>query len=83
MIGEGWALVVSAKLPVSAPADVGANSTTKLVLSPPAMVNGNDIPFRLNPGPLTATLMTSALPRPVFVTLTIWSPLVPSATLPN
>jgi|SRR5579871_119318 len=39
-------------LPLAPPADLGANTTLKLVLWPELRVRGGEIPFRLNPDPL-------------------------------
>src|SRR5579863_76852 len=48
------AFEVTATLPLAAPADVGANTTVKLVLWPVVSVTGTLVPLRLNPDPLTA-----------------------------
>src|SRR5258708_20699694 len=46
---------VMATLPLTAPADVGANSTLKLALCPAARVTGPLIPPTLKPVPLALT----------------------------
>jgi hypothetical protein len=57
--------------------------TVKLVACPAASVIGAVKPETLTPVPENAILEIAALPLPVFVTVTFWVSVLPTATLPK
>src|SRR5450432_1516332 len=72
-----------ARLPVAAPATVGANFTLNATLWLAANVAGRVRPLMENPAPVTfACEMVSEAP-PVFVSVSDRLPLPPTWTLPN
>jgi hypothetical protein len=77
------AFEVTATLPLTAPATVGANETLKVALCPEVRVTGVVMPVRLKPEPLAATCEIVTLPLPVLVTVSERVCLLPTATLPK
>ena len=77
------ALLVIVMLPEAVPAVVGANCATKLVLWLAASVNGVESPTAVKPPPLAATVEIVALVLPLFVSVMVCWPLLPTGTFPN
>jgi hypothetical protein len=80
---ESFALLLIVMLPVAAPAVVGANVATKLVLCPAAIVCGVEKPLMLNPAPDATTCETVALAVPEFVSVIVCGLLLPTCTFPK
>lgn len=80
---ELLALLVIVMLPEALPAVVGANCAMKLVLWLAASVNGAEIPAAVKPLPLALTAEIVALALPLFVSVMVCCPLLPTATFPN
>jgi hypothetical protein len=80
---ESVAVLVTAIVPVAAPAIVGANCAVNEALCPAAIVNGVATPVTLKPGPVAAIWLTVALVLPEFVKVTVCCPVLETATLPN
>jgi len=79
---EFVAFDVTVRLPLTAPADVGANETVKVALCPALIVTGVVIPLTLNPAPVIPTCVTDTLVPPVLVMVSDWVPVLPTVTLP-
>jgi hypothetical protein len=65
------ALELMVRLPLAAPAAVGAKVTVKEILSPALSVFGRDNPFRLNPTPVMESAEIVTLLRPLFVSVSV------------
>ena len=81
--GEFVALLVTVTLPFTLPAAVGANAMLSVadwlgVRTVPAVT-----PLALNPAPVTATLDMVMLEFPLFVSVTLDEPLLPTFTFPK
>ena len=63
------AVDVMVTLPLTVPADRGANLTVKVALWPAVRVTGVEIPLRLNPVPLIPTWEIVTVEPPVLVTV--------------
>lgn len=70
-------------LPVTLPAETGANATLNEVVCPAARVTGRPIEERLNPVPLTLTCEMVTLALPVLLRVTVCVALVPVVRLPK
>jgi len=81
--GEFGALLTSARLPLSVPADRGANCTLKLLLCPGRIVSGVESPLLLNPLPVSVAWLIVRFAVPVFVRVTLCDFVWPSTTLPK
>jgi hypothetical protein len=82
-LGELGALWTKEALPVTLPADVGANRRVKLVFWLDDRVNGSDGPLMLKPLPETVVPVIVRLPTPVLLTKTSCMLLLPTCTLPK
>jgi hypothetical protein len=80
--GEPGALLLIEMLPVTLPADVGANFTGTVTLAPALIVCAPN-PVKLNPVPEGVALVMLRAPLPDFVRVTFCEALLPTATLPN
>jgi hypothetical protein len=76
-------LLVTAKVPLALPADLGANVTFQLAVCPGAMVAGRLIPDVVNPAPLAATWLMVTLAVPVLFSTTALLVLLPTCMLPK
>lgn len=83
MRGEFEASLITVSAPEAAPALVGANCTVTVLLWPTARVVDGLPPVTLKPAPVTVACEMSTVAVPVFVTVTFWVALPPTATLPN
>jgi|SRR5271170_1083155 hypothetical protein len=81
--GEPAALAVTEMLPVMLPAALGANTALNVALLPDATLIGVLIPETLKPVPDGVTSWIETLVLPVFVTVTVFKLLLPTATLPK
>jgi hypothetical protein len=70
-------------LPVTAPADVGANCALNDKLCPLVNVVGSESPLIPNPFPATVARLIVRLEFPLFVSFTLCVPLCPTTTFPN
>jgi hypothetical protein len=80
---ESFALLLIVMLPDAAPAAVGVNVATKLVLCPAAIVSGVEKPLMLNPVPDATTCETVAFAVPELVNVIVCGLLLPTCTLPK
>jgi phosphopantothenate synthetase len=78
--GEFGPLFATETLPFAAPAVVGANCAVNVVLCPAAIVSGVEMPVMLKPAPLAVAEVTVKLAEPELVNVTVWVPLLPTAT---
>ena len=84
MVSVGFVAVdVTVRLPLTAPAAVGANETVSFALCPPFRVSGVEIPLTLNPVPVIPTCDTDTLELPVFVIVSESVPVLPTFMLPK
>src|SRR5580698_9870479 len=83
VVGELGALLTIEMLPLTLPADVGANFALNVVLSPAPKVSGVVNPLMLRPAPDTVALEIVRLAVPEFVNVMDWVPLLPTATDPK
>lgn len=74
---------VRAKLPFTAPADVGLNTTLKVTLCPAASAKGTFKPVVLKPVPVTPACVMLMVDPLVFVSKSDWLWLVPTCTFPK
>jgi hypothetical protein len=81
--GEFGALLTIEMLPLTLPADVGANLALNVVLNPAPNVTGVVIPVVLKPAPVTVTAEMVTVALPPFVRVMVCELFVPVATLPN
>ncbi len=79
--GELEASLTIARLPVTAPADVGANWICIVLLWPTAIVPEGFPPITLNPAPVIVAWEMVTVPNPVLVTVKLWVAVLPTATL--
>lgn len=77
------ALDVTVTVPLALLAEVGVNTTWKLVFCPAASVTGVVTPLKLNPVPVRATCEIVTLEPPVFVTVSNSDELLPTVTVPK
>jgi hypothetical protein len=82
-VGEFSVLLVIVSLPASVPAASGVNFTLKLVLAPAASVVGIVSPLIVKPVPETTAWLTDADAVPVFESVIVCVPLLPTFTLPK
>jgi hypothetical protein len=68
--------------PVALPAVVGANVTVKVVLAP-ALIDFGAVRLVVKPVPETVAAVILRVALPVFVSVTVWLELLPTATLPK
>lgn len=80
---ESLALLVMVMLPEAIPAVVGANCAVKLAVWLAASVNGAEIPTAVKPLPLAPIAEIVALVFPLFVSVMVCCPLLPTETFPN
>lgn len=80
---ESLALLVIVMLPEALPVVVGANCAMKLVLWLAASVTGAETPTVVKPVPLALTAEIVVLVLPLFVSVIVCWPLLPTETLPN
>ena len=71
------------RLPVAAPAEVGAKMAENEALLPALIVIGMLAPLMLNPVPEGVAPVTVNVPVPAFVSVNVCVPLLPTATLPK
>lgn len=69
--------------PESAPADLGANTTSRETRFPGAIVSGNETPVTETPAAVALALLMVILVEPSFVIVTDCDAVDPSATEPN
>ena len=69
--------------PESAPADLGANITSREARLPGAIVSGNETPVTVTPAAVALALLIVMLVGPSFVMVTDWDAVEPSGTEPN
>jgi hypothetical protein len=81
--GEFDAFETTAKVPLAAPAPVGAKVAVKVTLCPPLSVIGKLNPLMENPAPLTLACEMVTDDPPVLVTVSDRFVLLPTCTLPN
>jgi hypothetical protein len=81
--GEPGALLTIEMLPVAAPAEVGAKPAENDALLPALIVIGMLAPLMLNPAPEGDACVTVNVAFPVFVSVTVCDPLLPTDTLPK
>jgi hypothetical protein len=74
---------VTVTLPLTLPAETGANVTLKVALCPEESVAGVEIPLTEKPDPLLATFEIVSVDPPVFVTVSDNTCFVPSGTDPK
>lgn len=77
------ALLAIVMLPDAAPEVVGANCAVKLVLWLAARVSGVESPIAVKPAPAALTAEIVALVLPLFVSVMVCWPLLPTETFPN
>jgi hypothetical protein len=77
------ALLETVNVPVTLPVAVGAKFTVTLNVCPEEIVAGSVIELRLNPVPLTLTLLTVMLARLLLLNTTVCEFFVPVATVPK
>jgi hypothetical protein len=77
------AFEVIVMLPLTVPADPGANVTVKVALWPAVSVAGVVMPLRVKPAPLVATWEIVTLEPPVLVIVSDKDCLLPTVTLPK
>jgi hypothetical protein len=80
---ESFAELVIVILPEAVPAVVGANCAMKLVLWLAPRVNGVESPSAVKPLPVALTAEIVALVLPLFVSVIVCWPLLPTETFPN
>ena len=73
------AFEVTVTVPGNVPAEIGAKITVKVALCPAVNVTGGVIPEMLNPVPDAATAEIVALVPPVFVIVSVWLEVCPTA----
>jgi hypothetical protein len=78
--GELGALLSSEMEPVTFPAELGANTTLKVVFCPGAMLIGTVSPEVLKPAPVTLALEIVTLAVPLFCSVIVCELLEPAAT---
>ena len=61
------ASLITAMLPLTAPAETGAKITLNVLVCPAVKVNGKLSPLRLNPFPVTVAWLTVTVDPPVLV----------------
>ena len=81
--GELVAPLMMVTLPVTLPAEVGANATLNEVDWPTERVSGIERPDIVKPLPVTLSPETETLPLPVLVRVTVCVALLPVRTLPK
>src|SRR5882672_5904097 len=81
--GELEASETIAKLPLTAPATVGANLTEKVTVWVGVKVTGNVSPVTESPAPVTLAAEIVTFAPPVFVSVSDKLALLPICTLPN
>jgi hypothetical protein len=81
--GEFTALLATETVPVKLLTLVGENAIDNIAVCPAASVEGGAVPVVLNPLPETVIWAMLRLEFPVFVSVTVWVPLPPTATLPK
>ena len=81
--GEFGALLTTVTVPVALPVVVGANCAVKVAACPALIVNGAAIPLMLKPAPEAETWEMVRLADPLFVSVTVWEPVLPVSTEPN
>jgi hypothetical protein len=81
--GEFEASLITVSAPEAGPAVVGANCTVTVLLWPTARDAEGLPPVTLKPAPVTVACETFTVAVPVFVIVTVWVALPPTATLPN
>jgi len=81
--GESEASLTIVKLPLTAPADVGANSICMVLPWPTAIVPEGFPPITVKPAPVKVAAEMVAVPNPVLVTVKLSVPAFPTAMLPK
>jgi hypothetical protein len=81
--GELEASLTIVKLPVIAPAEVGANWICIVLLWPTAIVPEGFPPITVKPAPVKVAPEMVAVPKPVLVTVKLCVAVFPTATLPK
>jgi hypothetical protein len=81
--GELDALLVTVSVPVAAAAAVGANWICTVMLCPTGIEEAGFPPITVNAAPEIVAALMFTVAVPVFVTLTLCVPLLPTATLPK
>lgn len=76
-------LLMIARLPLTLPADDGANTTLKVLLCPAVRVKGKLRPLTLNPAPVAVACEIVTLEPPELVTVSDRVELLPICTLPK
>jgi hypothetical protein len=76
-------LLVNTTLPVALPADLGAKTTLKPLLTPGDRIKGKLKPVILKPVPVTSAFVTVRLVPPVLLNMLDWVWLVPTCTFPK
>ncbi len=79
--GELAASLASETEPVTFPAEVGANTTLKVLFWPGAILSGRVRPDVPNPAPATPALEIVTLAVPGFCSVMVWELLAPIVTL--
>jgi hypothetical protein len=69
-------------LPVALPSVVGANVTVNVVFAP-ALIDFGAVRFVVKPAPEIVAAVMFRVALPVFVSVTVWLALLPTATLPK
>lgn len=82
MVRPPGALLTTEILPVAAPLDVGVNTEVTVVLLPALIVIGKLAPFTLKGAPDAENCEIVSVALPLFVSVIVWLPLLPTATLP-
>jgi hypothetical protein len=83
VIGELGPLFTIDTLPVTLPAEVGANFAVNDVFCPAPSVKGVAIPLMLKPVPDAVACEIVRLAVPEFVSVIVWEPLLPTFTDPK
>lgn len=83
MSGDAEASLTMETPPESAPADFGANTTSREARLPGAIVSGNETPVTETPGAVALALLMVMLVEPSFVIVTDCDAVDPSGTEPN
>lgn len=81
--GESVASLTMEKAPVAAPEACGANWTCTVVLCPAGTADAGLPPTTLNAAPEIVACEMSTVAEPVFVTVRLREPVLPTATLPK
>lgn len=81
--GESVASLTMERAPVAAPEACGANWTCTVVLCPAGTIDEGLPPTTLNAAPEIAACEMSTVTEPVFVTVRLTEPVLPTGTLPK